>query len=89
MRRRPDSTKACPRCGGGMDEVGTWDGRYNANPSDTTKARDLNRRTAGKYGQCVLCGHWENRGRGASTVRSVGNIGGQLNFDNEDGWPCR
>jgi hypothetical protein len=42
----------------------------------------------GEYWECTLCGYWENH-VGTSRVMSVGNIGGQLNFDNEDGWPCR
>jgi len=41
-----------------------------------------------KYSQCGSCGWWQNIYYGTCRMTRM-VLDHQLNFDNEDGWPCR
>lgn len=64
----------CPRCGGVM--------------SDYATGSNKNLKRNNRYSECPDCGYWVNRYSGkVRMTRMV--LDHPLNFDNEDGWPCR
>jgi hypothetical protein len=44
---------------------------------------------SGDYRQCETCGYWQNRAYHCEWEGPSVGTGGELNFDNRDGWPCR
>ena len=69
------SVTGCPQCGTEMDHEHIWE-RYLTF-------------SGGNYWQCPLCGYWLNKAYLCGVAESGSHDVLELNFDNEDGWPCR